>query len=830
MDNTINFGIDLGTTNSVIARFVKGEVQVYNNPTDQGRSSLPSVVGFKKDKIFVGSPARTLVDRDPKSVVGAFKRRMGTTESYKIKATGQSQTPVDLSALVLKELKSFLPVAEQLKAAVITIPASFDTIQSNATKEAGKQAGIEHVILLQEPIAASLAYANMKKAKDLGDGQWLVYDLGGGTFDVALVRIRDGEMKVLDHEGDNFLGGTDFDRLIVEKLIIPKLESQFSFSKLEEQLKSESSQLNANYYALLRLAEEAKIALSNRSSAEIEVRGLEDEDGNEVDEEYTITQSEFQELIKPSIDRTIGMVKEILTRNNLQPRDLLFTLMVGGSTYIPFVRQRVGEALGTPVNCDIDPTTAVAMGAAFYAGTKTLDKSAEKQNATMGARLQVKMSYPRASRESEEIFAAKITGDVTGLSYRIIRQDGGYNSGLKPLTEKIHEDLPLAADTFNLFSFLVYDGQGNTVATDAEDIAINSGYSISGQPLPEDICLEIDDEDRPGETLPLCAFNRMTPLPARTQTIRRPLNRTIIKGSEDAILINVREGSQNNLPEANKLIGHIRISGVNIKRDVQKGSDIEIQLEMSESRDLTVTAYLTMIDQEFREVFNPKVRATSVPLVQHESSNLQQKISSEIQAAEEREDYEMAASLKKLRKEASDLTGEASELTRDDVTDKKYQLEDRKQKLAQQLHEATRDKHLSEIRATYQEMKDQCRALVEEHGNDQEWKYLQDIEALEAGALSSGQRQRVQELIERLNNIRFGILWRLPGFLQNVFKNMQQQVPRMNDLEQAESLVQEGRRAIQQQDWVTLRSVNNRLINLLPRREQQAAQAGKIGF
>lgn len=168
MESTINFGIDLGTTNSVIARFVKGEVQVYNNPMDQGRSSLPSVVGFKKDKIFTGAPARTLYEKDTKSVVSAFKRRMGTTESYKIKATGQSVTPVDLSAIVLKELKTFLPPGDQLKAAVITIPASFDTIQSNATKEAGMQAGLEQVVLLQEPIAASLAYSNMKKARGWG--------------------------------------------------------------------------------------------------------------------------------------------------------------------------------------------------------------------------------------------------------------------------------------------------------------------------------------------------------------------------------------------------------------------------------------------------------------------------------------------------------------------------------------------------------------------------------------------------------------------------------------------------------------------------------------
>ena len=610
----INFGIDLGTTNSVIARFVKGEVQVYNNPTDQGRSSLPSVVGFKKDKIFIGAPARTLYERDPRSVVNAFKRRMGTTESYKIKAIGQSVMPVGLSALVLKELKTFLPPGEPL-AAVITIPASFDMIQSNATKEAGLQAGIGQVVLLQEPIAASLAYANMKKATDLGEGQWLVYDLGGGTFDVALVRIKDGEMKVLDHEGDNFLGGTDFDRLLVEQLVAPKLREKFAFIDLEKELTSVEGAYNDKYQGLLRWAEEVKNALSSRSGAELEVRDLEDEAGNEIDEEITITQSEFNDLIRSHIDRTIGMVREILTRNKLQPRDLLFMLMVGGSTYIPFVRQRVGEALGTPVNCDIDPTTAVAVGAAYYAATKPREKAsaAGKAPAPGTARLQVRTAYDKASRDSETLFSAKITGNVAGLSYRITRQDGGYNSGLKPLAGILTKDLPLVADTFNIFSLVVYDGQNNVVETDAEHIAVNSGFSISGQPLPEDICLEIDDDERPGRTKNLVVFERMTPLPAR-RTITRQLNRTVVKGTgdDDAIVINVREGSQYNLPEVNKLIGHIKIAGVSLKRDVQRGSDVEVMLEISESRDLTVVAYLTMIDQEFKDVFAPWSRATSV--------------------------------------------------------------------------------------------------------------------------------------------------------------------------------------------------------------------------
>lgn len=636
-------------------------------------------------------------------------------------------------------------------------------------------------------------------------------------------------MRVLDHEGDNFLGGTDFDRLIVEKLVIPKLEAQFSFSNLADELQSDSGQYRASYQLLLRKAEEAKIALSSRSSAEIVVDGMEDEDGNEVDVEITITQSDFQELIKSAVDRTVGMVKEILTRNKLQPRDLLFTLMVGGSTFIPYVRQRVGESLGTPVNCDIDPTTAVAVGAAYYAGTKKREKDEATRVAKAGARLQVKTSYEKASREKEEMFNAKITGDLTGLSYRITRLDGGFDSGLKRLTERISEDLPLAADTFNMFRFVVYDGHNNVVESDLDDIAINSAFTISGQPLPEDICLQLDDPDRPRETKLKELLKRMSSLPA-TQTVRETLNKTLIQGdASEFIFINILEGPQTSLAEANKLIGHLAISGKNLKRDVQRGSDIEITIEMSESRDLTVTVYLAMIDQEFREVFTPKARATSVGLVQRESDGLNQKIQHEIDAAEEREDYEMAAALKKLRKDAGDLNEEAQELTQDDTTDKKYQLEDRKRKLAQQLHDTTRDKILSEVRAIYLEEKEECEQLVNEHGNDQERKYLRDVVALEAGALSSGYAPKIQELIDRISSIRYTILWRVPTFLSNVFANMERQSHRMNNPEQAERLILDGRRTLQSQDWTGLRSINHQLIGLLPTGERPPV-GGKIGF
>jgi molecular chaperone DnaK len=498
MENTINFGIDLGTTNSAIAKFIKGEVIIFSNPQDYGRNTLPSVVSYKKDKIIVGNKAKEFLEKDPKSVVGVFKRKMGTAESFKIKSINESKTPIELSAQVLKELKTFVNTGDNLDAVVITIPASFDTIQSNATKEAGIQAGFKQVVLLQEPIAASLAYANMKKEREMKDGQWLVYDLGGGTFDVALIQIKDGEMKVLDHEGDNFLGGADFDQMIVEKFVIPKISEEYNFSNLEDEMKSASGKFNAKYYVLLRRAEEAKITLSSKTSSEIVVDGFEDEDGKEVDMEITITRSEFNDLIKSNIDGTIEMIKQILTRNSLKPSDLQFNLMVGGSTYIPYVRSRVEEVLQIPVNCEIDPTTAVAVGAAYYAATKP--KELEKSIVKKQTPISIRTSYHKASKEKEELFSARVTGNIDGLSYRITRHDGGFDSGLKKLTERISEDLPLVDSAFNFFSFVVYDSQNNMVETDIEPIGINSGFGISGQPIPEDICLEVDDYDNPGKT------------------------------------------------------------------------------------------------------------------------------------------------------------------------------------------------------------------------------------------------------------------------------------------------------------------------------------------
>ena len=827
----INYGIDLGTTNSAIAKFVKGEVEVFKNPLETGKETLPSLVYYKKDKVVVGTNARTYFERDAENVFGNFKRKMGTTESFKVKSISQSKTPIELSAEVLKELKGFVHSGESFDAAVITIPASFDVIQSNATKEAGYLAGFKQVILLQEPIAASLAYANKHKERDLENGQWLVYDLGGGTFDVALIKIKDGEMKVLDHEGDNFLGGADFDNLIVENLVIPYLNKNYKFNDLENEMKSRSGKLNKFYLRVMILAENAKITLSSRTSAEIEIRDISDDNGEEIEISIDITRSEFEGVIKEYIDKTLDMIKTILVRHSLKPSDIQFTLMVGGSTYTPYVRKRVEEILQIPINCDIDPTTAIAIGAAYYAGTKekSFDQG-DKKKTTTG--IKVRLAYQKTSQEDEEILAGRFEGNIDGLFYQITREDKGYDSGRKPLTNRISEDLPLVKNAYNFFRLTVLDDKNNVVETDCELIGIAQGkYNVAGQPLPHDICLETDNnpELATNSTKLDLFFQKNTILPQK-RVKQYTLHKSIIKGGNEKIVINVLEGPQSSLPEANQSIGYIEIDGNKVSRDILRGTEIEITLEMSESRDLKVTVYIPMSDQQFSEVFNPSQRHLPVGKLQDEVETLNEKLESEIEEAVEREDYETAEQLNALKKKVDALVLNSNSLTSDDVTIKMYQLENTKREIAQEIDNATRDKRISILKIKYNDDKDWCKKIVDENGNDHDHKIYGEIIGREQVFLNSITPVKIMEAMEELVDLGSNILWRTPSFLEARFKRLIDKPQLFNDREQSKSLIEAGHLAITNKNFDRLREINWGLISLLPKGAQQDERTGKIGF
>ena len=816
MSNTINFGIDLGTSNSLVAKFEKGNVEVFKNPNGF-KETLPSVVGFRNDRILIGDQARTYLQRDPKSVVSRFKRKMGTSETFKIKSLNTSKSPVELSSYVLKELKNFIHTGDQLDAAVITIPASFDTVQSNATKEAGIQAGFKSVILLQEPIAASLAYANKEKNVDLNNSQWLVYDLGGGTFDVALVRILEGELTVVDHEGDNYLGGTDFDALIVEKIVIPELEKIGNFKNLTSEMKSESGRYNKLWHNLLVHAESAKVELSNKPSTEIDlgtISDLEDDDGKSIDSIITITRSEFESIVKEAVDSTIDMMKKIITRNSLQSNDLKFILMVGGSSYIPYVRKRVQEVMNIEVNTSIDPTNAIVIGAAYFAGTKVKAFDSPEKN-SINSPIKIRASYNKSSQELEETFSAKIEGDITSLQYRITNEDGSYDSGLKKLTSRIVEDLPLREGAFNLFSLKVIDSEGNNVPHDFDIIQIAQGkYSVAGQMLPEDLCLVKDDLSAKDTVLELL-FSKNSILPSRSKKTVE-VGKTIVKGSSDGVHIMVVEGPSNRHSSTNKPIGILSITGEKISKDLIKGTDIDLTFEMSESRDLTVSAFLNGTGQEFSQVFLPKVRQVSSQMLASEILLLEEKVQSEITEATENGNKDLVNDLENILRGVQNLIINAGKITEDDITDKKFQIEDDKRKLAQSVFELTSGKRLNQIKKSYYDIKSDVQSLVRESGNDRERHLISEIFAREQTFINSTSPDKIQAVVHELETVKWQILMRSPEFLKSMFKHLMDKRASMNDQIQASQLIENGKRAIERDDIDSLQQINARLWDLMP--------------
>lgn len=837
MSHTINFGIDLGTTNSVIAKYQAGKVEVFKNPVGH-KETLPSVVAFRKERIIVGDKAREYLEKDPENVAGSFKRKMGTTESFFFKSIGEFKTPQELSAIVLRELKNFVYTGEKVEAAVITIPASFDTIQSNATKKAGYDAGFQEVLLLQEPIAASLAYANRDDDSEAVEGQWLVYDLGGGTFDVALVRIADGEMKVVDHQGDNFLGGLDFDNRIIDKVIIPHLEKTGRFEpNIAQEMKSAKGKYNKLYYQLLLRAEEAKVLLSAKESTDIEFE-IDDKFGEPVEMVLNISRFEFEESVRDLVTATIDMIRQIIERNQLDASKLKHVLMIGGSTYIPLVRKMVGDAFGIPVNCNIDPTTAVAVGAAYYAGTRTRSKASidlrkgedtpagEAPETLPPAPVKIRVAYQKTSQDAQEYFTAAVEGNFQGLFYRITRDDGGFDSGLKSLAARISEMLPLSKGAVNHFTFRIFDAQNNPMSCDVPPISIVHGkYNVLGQPLPNDICIEVDDYENNTTRLEVI-FEKNSILPLK-RTITKNITKTLRKGSEDSVMINVVEGQHTAHPSTNPSIGCIQVLGKDLNRDLLKGTDIEITLEMSESRDLRISTYLLMTDQEFTNLFSPSERHVNIDKLRDEIHDMQKRIEADTKDAEKREDYELAQKLTLLGHEFEDLVAEIGSLGSDDITDRKYQLEDRKRKLAQRTDALTRDKHITEAMQEYFEYKDWCKELVEKHGNESEKRRLEELLGREKQVMAANSVIRVRDAVKDYSRLGGPIQWRIPERLVGIFYWLATtRKDELRDQRKAEQFIEMGEKAVERKNYEELRVVINNLVQLLPPDKQHIDMKG----
>ena len=343
-------GIDLGTTNSVVCIMEGGDVKVI--PNADGSRTTPSVVAFKGDEISVGEVAKRQTITNP-NTVSSIKRHMGEG-SYRVNINGKQYTPQEISAMILQNLKKTAEdyLGAQVKKAVITVPAYFNDAQRQATKDAGKIAGLEVMRIINEPTAAALAYGIDKLEKEQ---TVLVFDLGGGTFDVSILHLADGTFEVLSTAGDNHLGGDDFDQKIMDYLV-----AEFK--------KENGVDLSKDKMAVQRLkdaAEKAKKELSGVTTSQISLPFITMGVAGPLHLEKTLTRAKFDELTADLVERTLGPVRRALKDAKMDPAKLHQVLLVGGSTRIPAVQEAVKRELGKEPNKSVNPDEVVAMGAAI---------------------------------------------------------------------------------------------------------------------------------------------------------------------------------------------------------------------------------------------------------------------------------------------------------------------------------------------------------------------------------------------------------------------------------------------------------------------------------
>ena len=518
--NKIDYGIDLGTTNSAICRMEKGEPVVIK--TDVLKDTMPSCISVnKKGSIKAGDSAYNTMKQDKRRATkswhkGAsntyieFKRTMATDTQYSCKNLNKSFSSEELSAEVLKTLKSFV-TDEAFGSVIITVPAKFTVNQKTATMEAAKMAGFKHCELLQEPIAASMAYG---VSSDEKNGTWMVFDFGGGTFDAALLKVEDGIMQVFDTEGDNYLGGKNLDYAIVDNIIIPYLQENYAIdSYLQDEEKKEVLR-----DAMKTYAEDAKNQLSFKDHEDI-ISNLgdlgEDEDGEEIELDLTLTQAQVFDVIRPYFQKAVDICKNLIQRNNLNGSQITRLILVGGPTHSPLIRQMLREQVTPNVDTSIDPMTAVATGAALYAST--MDAEVSDKEIKVGT-VKLDVSYESTTVEMAEYVPVCLAegSSLNRVFVEFVRGDKAWASGKVEINSKGDVvELNLLEGKANSFNISCYDDKGNALPCFPNEITIIQGSVVGAAPLPYNIGIATWNEDKKRGVFRMAkGLEKNKPLPA----------------------------------------------------------------------------------------------------------------------------------------------------------------------------------------------------------------------------------------------------------------------------------------------------------------------------
>jgi molecular chaperone DnaK len=800
-DSPIYAGFDLGTSNSAAAVFDGENVTVIRNA--QGGTVTPSVVRVdRQGRVTLGTRARRQLELDPANTATEFKRLMGTGRAIDFPAAGTTRTPEQLSAEILRGLRS--DVADQIGVAVdravVSVPALFELPQSAATSEAARLAGFERVELLQEPIASALA-AGWKPDHD-GAGTWLVYDLGGGTFDASLLETRDGLLRVVGHDGDNFLGGRDFDWAITEHLA----------TRLGGRLDRGNPEHTAALRSLRLAAEDAKIELSRAPRVQVTLPQPLRVGADELEVDLELERATVEALCAPLVERSLEVCLRLLAANGLGPGTLARVVLVGGPTVMPLVRSLVAARLDAALAEGLDPMTLVDQGAALYAATAGLDGRAARPSAGSGRR--VWLQYPAVSADLTPHVVGRFVGEAPPASVRLVRADGAWTS---PETAVGADGgfvtmASLVPRKVSRFTVDARDAAGGPVAVDPESLSIVQGLTISDPPLSRTIGVALASDHVQ------VYFERGAPLPAR-RTFSHTTVETVARGSAESVLrIPIVQGEYAKAHLC-RLVGTLDIPGDAIGGTVPTGSKVEVTIELDRGGRMTARALVPAIDQVFEQVAHLLVPEAAPEALDNALAEQRRHL---MELRTEAFRHGLGQVIERLDR----LEGRIAEAERE-IDAAHGGDADAAQKARRTLLDVDAALAEADLLRKWPELDSEARewSVAASHqlalfGTDAERRILDEVlsavERARAGR-DPVELERQMRLLRRLTN---GAFFRNPRVWEQELEAAAADLSRCSDLPKAQRLVADGRQAQARGDAAALREAVQALWNLMPVDEQ----------
>lgn len=798
-------GIDLGTTNSAICTYDGATLKLWKSP--EQNDVTPSAIYYDRRGKYIGKRAYDLAPHERDRAAILFKRVMGTSTPIRIAGLDEPLTPEQCSAEILKALFGYLPeeVRGQVQGTVITVPAAFNQMQKDATLQAAEMAGIGAVALMQEPVAAVMSVMRAKA----GNGSFIVYDLGGGTLDVAIAEGIDGRVSLNAHGGIEMCGGRDWDRLISQNVVRPWLHKTFSIPD-----DAATDPAWRRLFALVDWAsEKAKIELSGRGDAvislsEAEVR-MKDAAGTEIYVDVPLDMATLDGLIHEKIGESIDAVRDAMTRAGLAAHDVDRIVFVGGPTQYRTVRERVAFELGIAGAMDVNPMTAVAEGAAVFA--ESVDWSSEKRgrkasrgSVAAGGALPIAFNYLARTPEARSRLLVKASGPLPpGGEFQVDSLETGWSSGRQPLKDGATVELTLARLGDNAFKVFVFDAAGQPVEL-ATDRLVIARTAATVDSIPASHSLGVEALERVGGRPVMTWLVRAgDPLPKKG-SMKFHAGESVRAGSSASLQFKLWEGEIASPASDNRFIGVLKITGADFETGViAQGAELVCDYEIADSGNITMEVSVPSVGGTFRSGHS----FYSAMEAHVDYSAAGRLVAEEGRKQQERLDQIDAKVDDPLIAQAREKLDEALSLSPDETDpEKAKQAMDRVHE-AKRMIAKVRGAHLKTIRRMELES---CAAFfdrhVREHARASEQTQFDNAVRTAGRAIEHGDAS-FENYLDELRARNWEVLWRQDSFVLGRFGMLQQSAHQFLDHAEYAALIAEGQTAVRADDMAKLRTV-----------------------